>query len=74
VLVLQCSRTTAACSHILHALATVPTRTSCRPMMALMSGALETCVRVLGTCGPSYIGRSARFFFVLEARGPQETA
>jgi hypothetical protein len=43
-------------------------------MMALMSGALETCVRVLGTCGPSYIGRSARFFFVLEARGRQETA
>jgi hypothetical protein len=36
-------------------------------MMALMSGALETCVRVLGTCIPSWTGRSARIFFMLEA-------
>jgi hypothetical protein len=39
--------------------------------MALMSDALETCTRVLKTCVPSCIGRSARLFFMLDARGPQ---
>jgi hypothetical protein len=46
-------------------------RMSYRPIMALMSGILEICVRGLGTRRPSYIGRPARFFFMLEARGPQ---
>jgi hypothetical protein len=40
-------------------------------MMALTSGALETCARALGTYVPSYRGRSARLFFMLEARDPQ---
>jgi hypothetical protein len=39
--------------------------------MALMSGALETCARALGTCVSSCTGRPARLFFMLEARGPQ---
>jgi hypothetical protein len=39
--------------------------------MALTSSALETCVRVLGTCVPSYIGWPARLFFMVEAHGPQ---
>jgi hypothetical protein len=38
-------------------------------MMALMSDALETCVRVLETCMPSCTGRLARLFFMLEIRG-----
>jgi hypothetical protein len=53
---------------------TLPTHTSCRPMMALTSGALKTCVRDLETHKPSCIGRSARLFFMLEAHGPQGTA
>jgi hypothetical protein len=43
-------------------------------MMALTSGALETCARALGICGSSYTGRSARLSFMLEVRGPQESA
>jgi hypothetical protein len=39
--------------------------------MALMSGVLETCVRASKICEPSCIGRPARFFFMIEARGPQ---
>jgi hypothetical protein len=39
--------------------------------MAQMSDALETCARVLGTCVPSYRGKPARLFFMLEAHGPQ---
>jgi hypothetical protein len=46
-------------------------RTSCRHMMALMSGVLKICVRALGTRGPNCIDRPARFFFMLEAYGPQ---
>jgi hypothetical protein len=42
--------------------------------MALMLGALEMCVRVLGTCGPSYTGRPARLFLMLEAQDLQEIA
>jgi hypothetical protein len=41
-------------------------------MMTLTSGALETCARVLGTYEPSYTGRPARLFFMLEACDPQE--
>jgi hypothetical protein len=51
-----------ACPHILHA------------MMALMSGALETCTRVLGTGEPCLTGRPASFFFVLEAHGGSQDA
>jgi hypothetical protein len=39
--------------------------------MTLMSGALETCVRTLGICVPSYTGMHATLFFMLEACGPQ---
>jgi hypothetical protein len=41
--------------------------------MALSLGALETWTRALGTCKPSCIGKSARLFFMPEARDPQET-
>jgi hypothetical protein len=53
------------------ALTALPARTSYRPMMALMSGDLETYVCALGTFMSSYTGRSARLFFILEARAPQ---
>jgi hypothetical protein len=43
VLALHCSRTVAACSHVLQALTALPARMSCRLMMALTSGALEMC-------------------------------
>jgi hypothetical protein len=41
--------------------------------MALTSGTLETRLRALETREPNCIGRPARFFFMLEARGPQGT-
>jgi hypothetical protein len=41
-----------------------PAHTSCRPMMALMSSTSETCMRALGTCESSCIGRPARLFYV----------
>jgi hypothetical protein len=41
--------------------------------MALTSGALVTCVRASKRGEASYIGSSARFFFMLETRGPQGT-
>jgi hypothetical protein len=66
--------TIAACLHILQALTVLPTRTSCRPMMALTSGALETCVRALGTYEPSCTGRPARLFLMFGACGQQGTA
>jgi hypothetical protein len=65
--------TIAACLHILQALTALPTRTSCRPMMALTSGALETCVRALGTYEPSCTGRPARLFLMFGACGQQGT-
>jgi hypothetical protein len=40
--------------------------------MALTLGTLETGTRVLVTCVPSCTGMPARFFFMLEAHGPQE--
>jgi hypothetical protein len=40
-------------------------------MMALMSGTLKTSTCALGTYVPSYTGRLARLFFMLETRGPQ---
>jgi hypothetical protein len=43
-------------------------------MMTLTSGTLETGMHALRTCEPSWIGRPTRLFFMLEARGPQETA
>jgi hypothetical protein len=39
--------------------------------MTLTWGALETCVRALGTCVPSCTDRSARLFFMLKTHGPQ---
>jgi hypothetical protein len=70
VLTLHCGRTVAACLHAFQALTVLPVRTSYRHMMALMLGALKTCARALGTCMPSCTGRPARFFFMLETRGP----
>jgi hypothetical protein len=67
----HCSGTVVTCLLVLQALHVQHVCTSCRPMMVLMSGVLETCVCGLGTHRPSYIGRPARFFFMLEARGPQ---
>jgi hypothetical protein len=58
------SRTVASYPHILHALNVYPIHTSYRPMMALTSGVLGTCARVLEICEPSYIDRSARLFFI----------
>jgi hypothetical protein len=66
--------TVATCPHILQALTVVPVYTSCRPMMALTSGGLETCVRVLGIGDPCCTGMLARLFFMLEAHGPQRLA
>jgi hypothetical protein len=66
-----CSRTVAVCPHVLQALNMSPTRTSCRLMMAMTSIALETCVCGLETHKYSYLGMPSRFFFMLDARGPQ---
>jgi hypothetical protein len=41
--------------------------------MALASGALETCMNVLGTCESSGIDGSAKLSFMFEARGPHGT-
>jgi hypothetical protein len=68
---LYCSRIVAVCAYVLHALTMLFVRMSCRPMMALTSGALETSACVLGTCMPSCIGGPARLFYMLEACGPQ---
>jgi hypothetical protein len=70
-LVLHRSRTVAACPHVLQALAVVPACMSCRPIMVLMLGVLETCVHAFGICEPCHTGRPARLFFVLEAHGLQ---
>jgi hypothetical protein len=51
----------------------LPARTSCRTMMALMSGALKTCSHSLGTVELCCIGRPAWLLFVHVARGPQRT-
>jgi hypothetical protein len=72
--VLHCSHIVAACPHILQALNVLPIHTSCKPMMTLTSGALETCVHALGTYELSCTGMSARLFFMLEAHDPQRTA
>jgi hypothetical protein len=74
LLALHYSRTVATYLHVLQALTVLHARTSCRPMIALTSGALEMCTCALGTCRPSCKGRPARLFFMLEARGPQGTA
>jgi hypothetical protein len=65
------SSAVAACPHVLQALVAVSAHMFCRPMMALMSGALKMCVRALGTSEPCRTGRPARLFFVLETHGPQ---
>jgi hypothetical protein len=43
-------------------------------VMQALSGALETCARALETYVPSYTGRTARLFFMLEVRGSQGVA
>jgi hypothetical protein len=68
---LHCSHIVSAYPHVLQALVAMPARTSCRPMIALTSGALETCARALGTGEPCRTGRPTRLFFVLDAHGPQ---
>jgi hypothetical protein len=67
------SRTVAVCLHVLQALTVVPDHMSCMLMMALMSGAFETCTRTLGTGEPCCTGRPARLFFMLEVCDPQRT-
>jgi hypothetical protein len=67
-----CSRTVDACPHALQVLTTLSVCTSCRWMMALTWGALETCACVLRTCMPSWTNMSASLFFIIEARGPQD--
>jgi hypothetical protein len=71
VLPLHYSHTIATYLHTMQALTVLPVRTSCRRIMALMSDALEMCAHALGTCVPSFTGRTARLFFMLEAYGPQ---
>jgi hypothetical protein len=53
VISLYCSHIVAASLHALQTLTVLPACTSCKSMMALMSGALETCVCTLRTCVPS---------------------
>jgi hypothetical protein len=74
VLALHCSRTVTTYLHALQALIALPARTSCRPMMALTSGALEMCARALGTCVSSCTGSPTRLFFMLESHGQQGAA
>jgi hypothetical protein len=71
VLMMHYSRTVAACLYALQALTVLPARISCRLMMALMSDALKTCVRALGTYVPSCTCKSAKLFFMLESCDPQ---
>jgi hypothetical protein len=74
VLVLHYNHTVAAYPHVLQVVTVVPAHTSGSPIMALASGALETCTPALGTGEPCCTGRSARLFFILEARDSQGTA
>jgi hypothetical protein len=71
---LHYSRTVVVCLHVLQALNMLSTRTSCMPMLTLMSGTLEACARSLRTRRPSYTGRPGRLFFMLVARDPPGTA
>jgi hypothetical protein len=70
VLELHCRCIVATCPHVLQGLTAVPARVSCKPMMALTSNALETCARALGSSEPCCTCKSARLFFMLEARCP----
>jgi hypothetical protein len=72
VLALHCSRIVAAYLHALQALTALLVRTSYRPMMALTSGALETCARALRTCVPSCTDRPARFSLCLRPTAHKE--
>jgi hypothetical protein len=72
-LALHCSCTVAAYPHVLQAWTVLLVHTFYRLMVALMSYVLETCVRALGTHGPSRIGSPARLFFMTVACGPQGT-
>jgi hypothetical protein len=72
--VLHCSCTVATSPHVLQALTVLSDRTSCRLMMALTSGVLETCTCVLGTRGPSRTGRPTRLFFMFVTHGTHGTA
>jgi hypothetical protein len=40
---------------------------ACPHVRQALSGALEICAHALGTCVPICTGRTARFFFMLEA-------
>jgi hypothetical protein len=62
--VLQCSFIVAACLHVLQALNAQLARASCRLMMALTLGVLETCMHTLETREPSCIGRPTRPFSI----------
>jgi hypothetical protein len=73
VLALHYSCIVATCLHVLQASSVVPARTSCKAMMALTLGALETYVRTLGIGEPCCTSRPTSLFFMLEAHSPQGT-
>jgi hypothetical protein len=52
----------AACPYVLQVLSMSPARTSCRLMMTLTSGVLETCACALGTCESRCTGKHAGLF------------
>jgi hypothetical protein len=74
VLALHYSHIVVVCLYALQALTALLARTSCRPMMILMSGALEMCTRALGICMPNSTVRHTILFFMLEARSSQGAA
>jgi hypothetical protein len=47
---------------------------ACPHVMQPLSGTLKTYVRALETCVPNCIGRTARLFFMLEARETRGSA
>jgi hypothetical protein len=67
---LHCRHIVGTCPHVLQAWTALPARTSCKIMMALTSGVLETCKHALGAGGPCRTGRPARPFLMLVAHGP----
>jgi hypothetical protein len=74
VLALHCSHTVVVCLHALQALTALHAHTSCRPMMAQVSGISVTCGHALETHESSCIVRSSNHFFIIEVCGPQRAA
>jgi hypothetical protein len=72
VLALHYSRPVAASLHALQVLTALRVRTSCRPMMAMMSIALKICAHALGTCMSSCTGRTDGLFLCLRHAAHKE--